>query len=141
MNKSEIFFKAHKIAKSSVKITGNYLIAFSFALRSVYKEIKSQISKVVKAEFKFGNSMVTAKIDAANPKEWVGGDNLRMYFDVLCDKWSILKFYEVISGSTRDEKITIKGRTFAFQVVGLSNTKRNNAREAAISLATQIEAL
>ena len=37
MTKSEIFIKAHQIAKSTVAAVGHYVIAFSLALKKVYK--------------------------------------------------------------------------------------------------------
>lgn len=39
MTKSEIFVKAHRIARSIVEEVGDYMIAMSFALKQVYKEI------------------------------------------------------------------------------------------------------
>ncbi|AYE38388.1 hypothetical protein D1B17_06955 [Companilactobacillus zhachilii] len=38
MTKSEIFVKAHKIAKEIIESVGDYMIAMSFALKQVYKE-------------------------------------------------------------------------------------------------------
>lgn len=37
MTNSELFTKAHKIARNTVKFVGNYMIAFSLALKEVYK--------------------------------------------------------------------------------------------------------
>ena len=39
MTKSELFKKAHKIARNTVAIVGNYSIAFKLALISLYKEM------------------------------------------------------------------------------------------------------
>lgn len=41
MNKSQIFTKAHQIARKTVKIVGDYIIAFRLALKGVYDEIKN----------------------------------------------------------------------------------------------------
>ena len=43
MTKSEIFKKAHAIAKSTAQAVGNYLIAFSLALKDVYKSLSSSV--------------------------------------------------------------------------------------------------
>lgn len=40
MTNSQIFATAHKIAKNTVAAVGNYLIAFSFALKEVYASLK-----------------------------------------------------------------------------------------------------
>lgn len=40
MNKSQIFKKAHKIARDTVEIVGDYIIAFCLALKEVYAELK-----------------------------------------------------------------------------------------------------
>lgn len=39
MTKSELFKRAHKIARNTVAIVGNYSIAFKLALISIYKEL------------------------------------------------------------------------------------------------------
>ena len=39
MTKSELFKRAHKIARNTVAIVGNYSIAFKLALISLYKEM------------------------------------------------------------------------------------------------------
>lgn len=43
MTKSEIFKKAHSIAKSIVSIVGNYSIAFSTALKEVYANASARM--------------------------------------------------------------------------------------------------
>ena len=45
MNKSTLFTQAHKIAKQTATKVGNYMIAFSLALKSIYKglTVKTQI--------------------------------------------------------------------------------------------------
>ena len=42
MNNSAIFKKAHQIAKKTVCFVGDYRIAFSFALKQVFQELKSE---------------------------------------------------------------------------------------------------
>lgn len=49
MNKSAIFTKAHSIAKSTVSYVGNYSVAFSLALKSVYASLKSIVPGVITA--------------------------------------------------------------------------------------------
>lgn len=42
MTKSEMFKKAHEVARSTVGIVGDYMIAFSIALKGVYKMSNTQ---------------------------------------------------------------------------------------------------
>ena len=42
MNKSELFKKAHEIARNTVKLVGDYMVAFKIALKRVYEIIKSE---------------------------------------------------------------------------------------------------
>lgn len=50
MTKSEIFNSAHKIARNTVKFVGNYMIAFSLALKEVYKmTVKTMKQKLLDA--------------------------------------------------------------------------------------------
>ncbi|PHM23010.1 hypothetical protein [Xenorhabdus ehlersii] len=51
MNKSQIFSAAHKIAKNTVAIVGDYQIAFSLALRDVYSSMISTENKLLKMGF------------------------------------------------------------------------------------------
>lgn len=44
MNNSLIFKEAHTIARNTVATVGNYQIAFTLALRSLYKQAKSHVS-------------------------------------------------------------------------------------------------
>lgn len=48
MTKSEIFTKAHQIAKSTAAKVGHYVIAFSLALKEVYQSMKSVITTEAK---------------------------------------------------------------------------------------------
>lgn len=44
MNNSALFTQAHSIARDTVATVGNYQIAFTLALRSLYKQAKSHVS-------------------------------------------------------------------------------------------------
>ena len=44
MTKSELFTAAHKIAKQTVAKVGNYMIAFSLALKALYKDLMMAIT-------------------------------------------------------------------------------------------------
>lgn len=46
MNKSQIFTKAHQIARQTVEIVGDYIIAFRLALKEVYSQTKSASQKL-----------------------------------------------------------------------------------------------
>ncbi|HHZ7200348.1 TPA: hypothetical protein ACWLZG_001909 [Proteus mirabilis] len=48
MNKSALFTSAHKIAKETVSIVGDYRIAFMLALRGLYSTVESTESKLIK---------------------------------------------------------------------------------------------
>ena len=50
MTNSEIFIKAHQIAKKTVAIVGDYRMAFSFALKSVYQDLKNGVSTLTKLD-------------------------------------------------------------------------------------------
>lgn len=138
MTKSEIFKAAHKEAKATVAIVGNYSIAFSLALKAVYAESKSVVASVT---FDFGNKVITHTIDTADVREWAANGNARKYFTLKSDSKhsAIDTFYEVVSGTTRDEKVTVNGKTFAF-VANFANskTKRAAVAEAALELATKL---
>lgn len=59
MTNSEMFIKAHKIARETVKVVGNYSIAFKLALKQVWavaKAEKKEISDHKMAEL--GNSLI-----------------------------------------------------------------------------------
>lgn len=43
MTNSEIFKSAHAMARNTVKFVGNYMIAFSLALKEVYKNMATKI--------------------------------------------------------------------------------------------------
>ncbi|KMJ46699.1 hypothetical protein AB204_02465 [Xenorhabdus khoisanae] len=52
MNKSQIFSSAHKIAKNTVATVGNYMIAFSLALRDIYSSMNNTEKKLLSMGFK-----------------------------------------------------------------------------------------
>ncbi|OEY66787.1 hypothetical protein [Marinobacter sp. X15-166B] len=45
MNKSKLFKNAHKVAKATVAIVGDYMIAFSLALKAAYSELKNNMQQ------------------------------------------------------------------------------------------------
>lgn len=49
MTNSQIFKKAHQIARQTVAIVGNYMIAFSLALKSVYAALASTENRLINA--------------------------------------------------------------------------------------------
>lgn len=51
MTKSEIFKAAHNTAKNTVKLIGKYIIAFSIALKDVYKSLRKPEIKMVFVEW------------------------------------------------------------------------------------------
>lgn len=67
MNKSQLFKKAHQIAKSIVAVVGNYSVAFSVALKEVYAE---------------SSKSVTDKLIKAGGKVWSKGDMNRIYLNM-----------------------------------------------------------
>ncbi len=54
MTRSEIFKKAHKLAKSFV---GNYLACFSLALKTIYKQAKELFMAVVEVRFSMAKTI------------------------------------------------------------------------------------
>ena len=73
MTKSEIFKAAHTMAKGTVKAVGNYMIAFSLALKEIYNSTK-----------KVAKSAEQQLIDLGG-KLWEKGSMTRVYLslDVL----------------------------------------------------------
>lgn len=63
MTKSEIFKAAHKLAKETKDFAGSYRVAFSQALKTLYKkdELQSIVNKLAKApvDFKFAITKYT----------------------------------------------------------------------------------
>ena len=52
MTNSEIFIKAHQMARQTVAIVGNYFIAFRLALKKVYAVLKNIVSSPSITTFK-----------------------------------------------------------------------------------------
>lgn len=48
MSRSEIFKAAHKIAKATVAIVGDYIVAMSLALKEVYASMKKSVVEKIK---------------------------------------------------------------------------------------------
>lgn len=74
MTKSEIFKAAHELASSTAHLVGDYMIAFSLALKLTIK--KSKLAK--------GNNIMTAlknKIIEMGGKEWTKNGMERVYID------------------------------------------------------------
>ena len=46
MNKSQIFTKAHQVARQTVEIVGDYIIAFRLALKEVYASLQGMQQKL-----------------------------------------------------------------------------------------------
>ena len=96
----------------------------------------------MKTTIEFGNKSATLTLK--NATEWTGGDNVRVYHEVESDNKKvrpISKFYEVLSGDSRDHKIEVEGRVFAVELGFCeSKTKRSAALEAAEDLAKQVVA-
>lgn len=109
MTKREIFIKAHQIAHNTVKFVGNYLIAFSFALKEVYQKMSNTTKD---------------KLLAMGLNVWAKGDKERIYLKA----W---KFYDKvglkitkrpsgsISESTWDGEII--SHSFAGRLIGELN--------------------
>ena len=89
----------------------------------------------------FGNRTITVTVTPG--KVWEKNGSARRYFDISVDGKAnpLHSFYEVLSGTSRDETVSASGRSFGF-VYGFcdSKTKRKAAAEAAANLAAQISA-
>ena len=71
MNKSEIFKNAHRVARETVKSVGDYMIAFSLALKEIYSMSKetaedSLIKLGGRAWEKFGMKRVYLSLNVLN---------------------------------------------------------------------------
>ena len=78
MTRSEIFKKAHKLAKSFV---GNYAACFSLALKTIYKQAKEKMMKTAKQIAELLNEQ-GFKYYGARAKGWESEDGKvqRVYF-------------------------------------------------------------
>lgn len=68
MTNSEMFKKAHKIARQTVSLVGNYSIAFKLALKKVWSEAK--------------NSIDIEALEKKGFNRWTKGDMDRLYFNI-----------------------------------------------------------
>ncbi|EPC5509157.1 hypothetical protein M8E51_004282 [Salmonella enterica] len=66
MTKSEIFTKAHQIAKATRAAVGNYMIAFSLALKEVYSKMKE---------------ITVEALEALGGNRWTKNSMDRVYFN------------------------------------------------------------
>jgi hypothetical protein len=85
----------------------------------------------------------TATIIVTGARDWTGGENVRRYFDLkITGKGNPLAgMYEVVKGATRDNTVSVNGRTFAYQYGHAdSNTKRRAVDAAVAELAEQLAA-
>lgn len=57
MTKSEMFKMAHKIAKDTVEAVGNYVIAFSLALKSIYRGVIEMVKTTEQKLIELGASV------------------------------------------------------------------------------------
>lgn len=78
MTKSELFKSAHKIARKTVLEVGNYMIAFSLALKEGYAKMKTESEISIKD-----------KIIALGGKEWKKDSMHRVY--ISCAILNILR--------------------------------------------------
>ena len=88
--------------------------------------------------FDFGNKSITIRI--TGKRDWNGA---RTYFDLGIEGKAnpIRSFYEIHSGSSRDNTFEINGRTFAYEYGFCdSKTKRRAVDEAVKTLAQQLAA-
>lgn len=70
MNYSELFKKAHEIARETKEIVGDYRIAFSCALKDLYKEIREA-----------NDETVEQKLESLGIEAWEKGDMKRYYIN------------------------------------------------------------
>lgn len=77
--------------------------------------------------FQNGNKEITLTVTGS--REWAGGENSRIYFDLECSgkRSPVSKLYEVKAGATRGEVIKHNGRTFAFEYGIDANSKSKRA--------------
>ena len=69
MTNSEIFKKAHAAARATLKLVGDYRIAFQFALKEIYMSIKNEVVSI------------KDKLVNLGMKVWSKGDMERIYIN------------------------------------------------------------
>ncbi len=57
MTKSELFKAAHKLARNTVKVVGNYSIAFSLALKETYKMTVKAVKTLEQKAIELGGNV------------------------------------------------------------------------------------
>ena len=89
-----------------------------------------------------GNKEVTISITGS--REWEGGDKERVYYDMSfsAKRTPVTKFYQIISGETRDHVFEIGGKKFGFEfgVDANSNSKKASVQAGLQELAKQLAA-
>jgi phosphopantetheinyl transferase (holo-ACP synthase) len=69
MTNSEIFKAAHTLAKETLKIVGDYRIAFQFALKEIYMNVKNEVVSI------------KDKLTSLGLKVWEKSDMERIYIN------------------------------------------------------------
>ena len=69
MTNSEIFKKAHAAARTTLKLVGDYKVAFQFALKEIYMNIKNEAVSI------------KDKLISLGLKVWEKGDMERIYIN------------------------------------------------------------
>ena len=69
MTNSEIFKKAHAAARTTLKLVGDYKVAFQFALKEIYMNIKTEVVSI------------KDKLISLGLKVWEKGDMERIYIN------------------------------------------------------------
>ncbi|ELX5323372.1 hypothetical protein SJZ58_004354 [Salmonella enterica] len=97
MTKSEIFTKAHQIAKATRAAVGNYMIAFSLALKEVYSKMKE---------------ITVEALEALGGNRWTKSSMDRVYFngetlaEIVGFSFSTYKTGNVSSASLGDKHLS-----------------------------------
>lgn len=107
MTKSEIFKKAHQIAKSTVAVVGNYSIALSLALKEVYASLSQETVSVESKLIDLGckvwemGSMKRIYINEDKMPE-VFGFEIGRYSSSLNICWAFLNNEKISNSKARD---------------------------------------
>ena len=91
MSKSELFKSAHKLARGVVAIVGDYMIAFSYALKEIYKNMSEKTFTLLSSvncggsnhTFKFEHA-TQAIVDTLNTRARVWFDDEDGRLDISC---------------------------------------------------------
>lgn len=82
MTKSQIFHKAHQIAKSIIVDVGNYMIAFSIALKEVYASLKQNIAQKL-----IDLGMSVWGQDFGKPRIYINTDDMELVFGLRVSRY------------------------------------------------------